>query len=148
MKRIVFIVATVLLCACRSTVELAETLTAEQIIQKGQDAAARGKYALAAECYETVIARYGMDTNIYIEARYELGHLALKRKNYQTAYDSFNEILSLYAMADAGVISPAFKKLADIGMAKIPPEKLALPEDGSSDESAIGTDTAPVAADE
>lgn len=130
MKRIIFVLiaACLVLAACKSTQEIPEDLTAEQLIQLGQDAYGESNYKNAERYYEIVITRYGLNTDKYIEARYELGHLYLKEKKYEKAYDTFKEIEDLYASAGSGSVSPSFNKLAEIGMKQIPANKLPKTE--------------------
>jgi Tfp pilus assembly protein PilF len=60
------------------------------------------------------------DTNTYIEAKYELAHLYMKRKKYEKARTALDEILDIYNNAPSGSLPAAYKKLAQIEMAKIP----------------------------
>ena len=61
-----------------------------------------------------------MNTNVYIEATYELGHLYLSRKDYERAFAKFNEIIELYETAEFGVLPASFKKLSQLGINRIP----------------------------
>jgi outer membrane protein assembly factor BamD (BamD/ComL family) len=133
MKKHVFIItATILFAAavvflfpsCGTVEEIPHDLSAAQLIQLGQDAYGKTQYKNAEIYYRTVISRYGMDNSIYIEARYELGHLYIKEKKYDDAYTSLKEIIDLYASTTPGTLSGAFNKLAQIEMAKIPTNKL------------------------
>ncbi len=110
--------------SCASVKEIPADLTSAQLIQQGQNAYSSSNYSLAEKYYETVIQRYGNNTATYIEAKYELGHLYIKTKNYQKAYQAFDEILEIYSYAAIGDLPPAYRKLAQIGMDKIPEKKL------------------------
>jgi outer membrane protein assembly factor BamD (BamD/ComL family) len=110
--------------SCSTVKEIPDDLTAAQLIQLGQDAYGNSQYKDAERYYRTVISRYGMNNSIYIEARYELGHLYLKEKKYDAAYNSFKEILDLYASTAPGTLPGAFNKLTQIEMTKIPAKKL------------------------
>lgn len=128
MKKITILLSTLMLSfafvSCGSTQEIPEDLTSSQLMQQGQNAYASGSYELAEKYYLETIARFGDDTQIYIEARYELGHLYMKTKNYPKAYINFNEIIQIYEVAPAGSYPPAYKKLAQNGLAAIPAEEL------------------------
>lgn len=128
MKRIFYFlsVLTLLLAlfSCATTKEIPTGLSAAQLIQMGQNESVSGSYKQAEQCYLEVIKKYGMDTAIYIEAKYELGHLYVNRKDYKKAYNAFTEILEIYDNASYGVLPQAYKKLAQIGMSKIPENKL------------------------
>lgn len=109
-----------LLASCASTPNIPEDATATQLIQMGQDALENSNYKAAEVYYMAVIQRYGTDTNLYIEARYELGHTYLQQKKYDEAYTSFSEILAIYENAEYGSVPGSFKKLAQIGMNNLP----------------------------
>jgi outer membrane protein assembly factor BamD (BamD/ComL family) len=110
--------------SCSTVKEIPTDLSAAQLIQLGQDAYGNAQYKNAEIYYRTVISRYGMDNSIYVEARYELGHLYIKEKNYDAAYKSLKEILDLYASTAPGTLPGAYNKLAQIEMAKIPAGRL------------------------
>lgn len=106
--------------SCKSTPTMPDNASATQLIQLGQDAAELGNYKAAEYYYLEAIRRYGVDTQIYIETRYELGHLYLISKKYDDAYTCFTEILDIYANAEYGSVHGSFKKLAQIGLDRIP----------------------------
>ena len=118
------IISSLLVCiSCRTVKDIPDDLTEAQLIQMGQDCYGNGDYKNAETYYSTVIMRYGMDNNAYIEATYELGHLYLKQKKYEKAEDSFKEILSIYEGAAPGTLPGAYKKLSEIELSKIPAKK-------------------------
>lgn len=106
--------------SCMTTPKMPENASATQLIQLGQDAAELGNYKAAEAYYLETIRRYGLDTSIYIETRYELGHLYLSQKRYDDAYTSFKEILEIYSNAEFGSVPGSFKKLSQIGLDQIP----------------------------
>ena len=128
MKKITLLIFTIALAgtlaltavSCRTVKDIPEDLTAPQLLQRGQSCYDNADYKSAEVYYKTTIDRYGDDTNTYIEAKYELAHLYVKRKNYEKAKAALDEILELYDYAPAGSLPPAYKKLAQIEMAKIP----------------------------
>lgn len=133
MKKNIFIIAifaafVVFFPSCSTVKEIPDDLSAAQLIQLGQDAYGNAQYKNAEMYYSTVISRYGMNTDTYIEAKYELGHLYLKQKYYTAAYSAFKEIVDLYASTAPGTYPGAYSKLAQIEMAKIPENKLPKTE--------------------
>ena len=100
--------------------DIDEDLTASQLIQRGQDAAALKKYRTAEAYYNKVVERFGTDQKRYVEAKYEIANMNRKRKKYTPAYNGFQEIISIYENAPYGMLPPAYKKLAKIELAKIP----------------------------
>ena len=117
------IAAAISLLSCATIKELPEDLTSAQIIQKGQNALVAGDYKSAEFCYETVIQRFGTNPATFVEATYELGNAYYKAKKYQQAYDTFTELLDIYGYSQ-GNLPGAYKKLAQIGLDKIPENKI------------------------
>lgn len=109
--------------SCNSLKSVPEDMTVAQIIQQGQNYYGSGDYKAAALCYNTVIERYGDDLATYVEAKYELGHLFLKTKDYKKAYSAFSEILEIYNTVSIGTLPASYKKLAQIGIERIPESK-------------------------
>ena len=109
---------------CSTLKEVPEDMSAAQLIQQGQNAYGLGDYKAAQMYYNAVIDRFGDDTSTYVEARYELGHLFLKTKDYKKAYAAFSEILELYDSASGSEVPPSYKKLAEIGIERIPENRI------------------------
>lgn len=128
MKKLLIILTTLItaltLFSCKTIKEIPEDKTSAQIIQMGQNSVSSGDYKSAELCYKTVIERFGSTPQIYVEAQYELGHLYIKQKKYDKAYEIFTEILDLYDQY--GLALPgSYKKLCQIGLSNIPEEKLS-----------------------
>ncbi len=109
----------IIMASCSTIKNIPEDKTSAQIIQMGQNAASINSYNNAIYCYETVIERFGTNPSIFVEAKYEIGYVYLKQKKYDKANTAFSEILQLYDAMGAA-LPPAYKKLAEIGMEKIP----------------------------
>ena len=120
------IIVMFVVCSCNSVPEIPLTATSTQLIQMGQDSLSMKNYVAAETYYNAVIQRYGMDTRVYIEARYELGHMYLQQKKYQEAYRNFSEILEIFENAEYGSIPASFKKLAQMGINNIPEKNRTL----------------------
>ncbi len=141
-KMILAISGALLLAAvsCKSTpVVIDKTMTAQELIQNGQDAAQNSKYNDALTYYQAVINMYGNNTADYIEARYEIGHLYMKKKNYKAAQPIFEEIQEIFRNSLPGTLPAAYNKLADIELAKIPHTKQALAAQAAKDAAAKET---------
>lgn len=113
-----------LFISCMSIKEIPLEKTSAQIIQMGQDASTSGYYKSAIFCFNTAIDRYGTDPNVFAEAKYELAHIFIKQKKYEEAYDIIMELQNIYDYYPT-VLPPAYKKLANIALAKIPNKKLS-----------------------
>lgn len=127
MKKTFILISTLLVLlgatACQTTKEIPTNLSAAQLIQNGQNAYGSGDYKLAEKYYQTTIQRYGNNTENYIEAKYELGHLYIKTKDYNKARETFDEIIELYSYDTTHELPASYKKLAQIGLSKIPATK-------------------------
>ncbi len=119
----VFFAATLIL-GCQSVPErIPDDLDARQLIQLGQDNYDLHHYEAAKKYFNTVLERFGDDPKHYIEAKYELGHLFLKQKNYEAAYNNFTEIQAIYQNVPMG-LPGSYRILCGIELAKIPEEKI------------------------
>ena len=59
-----------------------------------------------------------------VEAEYEIAHLKVKQKKCQQAIPDLQRILSYYDTDTTGTLPAAFKKLAELDMAKVPEKEL------------------------
>ncbi|MBR1638561.1 MAG: tetratricopeptide repeat protein [Treponema sp.] len=109
----------IFISSCNTIKYIPEDKTPAQIIQMGQNASTATAYKSAIYCYETVIERFGSNPAILTEAQYEIGYVYLKQKKYDKAYTAFTDLLQLYDTMGSSV-PPAYKKLAEIGIEKIP----------------------------
>ena len=129
MKKTIIIASVILaglalFCGCQTVPkEIPEDLDARQLIQRGQDNYDEHRYKAAEKYFNTVLERFGDDPKHYLEAKYELGHLYLKKKKYSAAYDTFMEIEEIYKNVPVG-LPGAYKILCGIELAKIPADKV------------------------
>jgi outer membrane protein assembly factor BamD (BamD/ComL family) len=123
MKKSLFIVLlfafTSAFFSCSSTPKEIPEMTSQELIQNGQTNYEAGNYKAALVWYETAIERFSDWPNVYIEARYEIGHVYMKQKKYTKAQAVFNEIIEIYKNSTPGSLPAAYKKLAEIELAKI-----------------------------
>lgn len=115
----------VMTLSCTSNKPISEDLTAKELIQRGQEAFEKGKNKLSLQYFNAVVDRYGSDPALYTEARYEIGHLYMRNKDYENAVLILEELTTLYVNSPVGTFPPAYDKLAKLELAKIPEEKLA-----------------------
>ena len=126
MKKLTIILSTLFvlfgISSCATVKEIPSDLTANQLIQLGQKAFEAKNYKACEQYFLATIQRFGTNTNTYIEARYELGHLYVTTKQYKKAYHIFKEILAMYEYSYD--LPGAYKKLSLIGLNKIPSDIL------------------------
>lgn len=109
------------LASCASNqAEIPAELTAQELIQKGQDRFESKDYKNALRYYNAVTERYADSLPVYVEASYEIGHIYMKQKKYEQASAVFNEIIDLYSKTSPGEVPGAYEKLSKLELAKIP----------------------------
>lgn len=96
----------------------ADTTEAE-LTKLAQAAYDNGNAKAAKVYYETIIERYGSNTESLIAAKFELAHLLVKEKKYEEAKPILEEILGFYPDGVPSSLPPEYKKLAQIDLAKI-----------------------------
>ena len=117
-----FVISTIFI-SCKTITEIPMEKTSAQIIQMGQNAVTSADYKSAEFCYKTALERFTANPQVLVEAKYELGNVYLKQKKYALAYAEFSQLLELYDSAPTAYPS-AYKKLAQIGISKIPNNKI------------------------
>ena len=131
-----------------------DDMSAQELIQNGQSAFENGNYKMALRYFNAVVERYDDDPAVYIEAKYEIGHLYMKRKKYKAAVPILEEIRDIYPQVPPGTLPAAYEKLAKLELAKLSEEQLAkihaeLEKEAAATEkaSAKATSNAPRAND-
>lgn len=99
--------------------DIPEDLTAQELIQNGQTNFENGNYKAALAYYNTAVERFNDWPAIYVEARYEIGHVYMKQNKFDKAEPVFNELAEIYRNSAPGALPAAYKKLAEIELAKI-----------------------------
>ena len=105
-------------CAC-AKVEVPYEATDREIIQMAQNEYDSGHADRALQCYETLLMRYGNNTAVYVEGRYEIAHIYLKQKKYDLCEEILTEIIEIYEGSAPGTLPGAYHKLAENDLAKI-----------------------------
>ena len=67
---------------CTTTQTVTSETSDREIVQLAQTAYDKGNEKLAISYYEQLIMYYGQDLSIYVEGKYEIGHIYLKQKKY------------------------------------------------------------------
>ncbi len=110
--------------SCQTIPEIPEDMSAQEMIQNGQSAYEDGKNKVALAYFNEVVARYGDNPALYVEARYEIGHLYMKKKDYKNAVPVLEEIRDIYPQVQPGTLPGAYEKLANLELAKVPAAEL------------------------
>jgi len=105
-------------CATR-IVELSYDLTPMELIQRGQEASSRNRFALALHHYRTLLERFPHDIYFVCAAEYEIAFIYYRRRNFDEARVKFNNLLARYDSPDAELLPPQFRVLSEIILARI-----------------------------
>jgi outer membrane protein assembly factor BamD (BamD/ComL family) len=100
-------------------VNLSDTTTPAELVQRAQEASDRNRYRLSLGYYETILERFPGDINYVCEAEFEIAHIHYKQKRYDLAESELRELLARYDQTDAELLPPHYKILANIDIAKI-----------------------------
>ena len=105
---------------CQSVpTDIPADVTEAELTKLAQAAYDNGNTKAAKVYYETIIERYGSNTESLIAAKFELAHLLVKEKKYEEAKPILEEILGFYPDGVSSSLPPEYKKLAQIDLAKI-----------------------------
>jgi len=118
---IAFALLTALAVSCISSgpVEIPDSLTTAELIQRGQEASDRYNYNVSIQYYEAIIERFPYDIDSVIAAEYEIGFIHYKQKNYIQAKKELNQVLAHYNTPDQELLPAQFKILSNIVLRKI-----------------------------
>ena len=112
--------AALLAASCISKpVVIPDDLTPAELIQRGQEAADRNKYAASLQYYATVIERFPQDIDNVCAAEYEIAFIHYKQKKYDIAKAEFNGLLERYNTPDEALLPPQFKVLSQKILSRI-----------------------------
>jgi outer membrane protein assembly factor BamD (BamD/ComL family) len=104
-----------LLFACASRpVSIPDDITAEELIQRGQEASDRNRYKQSLQYYETILDRFPTNIDLICAAEYEIAFIHYKQKLYPQSRSEFEDLLARYDVPDAELLPPQFKILAEI----------------------------------
>jgi outer membrane protein assembly factor BamD (BamD/ComL family) len=105
--------------SCVSGADIAADLSPEELIQRGQDAMDRNRYAQALQFYQAVLDRFPTNIDALCAAEYEMAFIHYKQKKYDLAKTEFNALLARYDTPDEELLPPQFKRLAQIVLERI-----------------------------
>jgi len=115
-------------------------LTPMELIQRGQEASSRNRFAVALQHYRTLLERFPHDLYFVCAAEYEIAFIYYRRETRRTpwrrdftaAQIKFHNLLERYNTPDAELLPPQFRVLSEIVLARIeaaghPPLVMAPP---------------------
>jgi outer membrane protein assembly factor BamD (BamD/ComL family) len=109
-----------LIFSCASgPVDIPETLSPEELIQRGQEASDRNRYKQALQYYEVIPERFPSHTDMLCAAEYEIAFIHYKQKKYDQSKAEFLALLDRYDTLDAELLPQQFRILAEIVLARM-----------------------------
>ena len=119
-KIAIFVILIVLLLSCTtSPITVPNDLTPMELIQRGQEASDRNRYAHALQYYESLIARFPFDVDFICAAEYEIAFVHYKQGDYDLSRTQFNNLLDRYSGPGGQLLPPQFEILSHIVLARI-----------------------------
>ena len=119
-RTMAFLFFAVLAFSCMTgPIVIPEDLSTAELIQRGQEASDRNRYAVSLQYYEAVIERYPYQIESVIAAEYEKAFIHYKQKLYNEAKIEFNQLLARYSVPDEALLPPQYKILSNIVLTKI-----------------------------
>jgi outer membrane protein assembly factor BamD (BamD/ComL family) len=132
----VLVFVPLLFVACASgPVVISGDITAEELIQRAQEASDRNRYAVSLQYYEAIRERFPLDLVNVCAAEYEIAFIHYKQKKYAEAKDEFTDLLSRYEDPDEELLPPQFKILSAKILAKIEAIEKRTNRDGTAETS-------------
>ncbi|MDR3146759.1 MAG: hypothetical protein LBU00_00100 [Treponema sp.] len=102
------------LSACTTVPPETANLSAEELVQRAQEASDKNRYSLALQYYEALYEQYQSSTDWVLTAEYEIAFIHYKQKKYAQAREKLQALLARYDNPDAELMPQQFKRLAAI----------------------------------
>jgi outer membrane protein assembly factor BamD (BamD/ComL family) len=109
------------LSACATVPQDIPQLSAEELVQRAQEASDRNRYNLALRYYQALYERNqdSEDLTWTLTAEYEIAFIHYKQKKYAQAREELTALLGRYDDPDAELMPQQFKRLAVIVLKSI-----------------------------
>ncbi|MDR2136435.1 MAG: hypothetical protein LBO76_07455 [Treponema sp.] len=114
------------LSACATAPQDIPQLSAEELVQRAQEASDRNRYKVALQYYQALHDRNQASTDWTLTAEYEIAFIHYKQKKYAQAREELTALLGRYDSPDAELMPQQFRRLAAIVLKNID-EKEAKP---------------------
>jgi outer membrane protein assembly factor BamD (BamD/ComL family) len=99
--------------------DIPEEMSAEELVQRAQEASDRNHYKAALQYYEALLARYQTSYDWTLTAEYEIAFIHYKQKRYGEAKEELSSLLARYDGPDAELLPQQFKRLCNIVLERI-----------------------------
>jgi outer membrane protein assembly factor BamD (BamD/ComL family) len=99
--------------------EIGADLSPAELIQRGQEATDRNRYAQALNYYGAILERYPSYIDAVCAAEYEIAFIHYKQRKYDMAKTELQALLARYDAPDQELLPPQFRRLAVIVLERI-----------------------------
>jgi outer membrane protein assembly factor BamD (BamD/ComL family) len=107
------------LSACATAPQDLSNLSAEELVQRAQEASDRNRYGIALQYYQALYDQNQNSSDWTLTAEYEIAFIHYKQKKYDEARAELNALLARYDNPDAELMPQQFKRLAVIVLESI-----------------------------
>ncbi|MDP3176434.1 MAG: hypothetical protein Q8M76_00935 [Spirochaetaceae bacterium] len=105
--------AALVLASCASTPkEVPQDVSAEELIQRAQEASDAYDYSTAVAFYQALAERFGADPALKATADYEIAFIAYKKGRMAEARAGLEELLARYESPEGTTLPPHYRILA------------------------------------
>jgi outer membrane protein assembly factor BamD (BamD/ComL family) len=105
--------AAVYFSACvTGKVNIPDTLSPSELIQRAQEASDKNRYKIALQYYQALYDRNPTNIDLICAAEDEIAFIYYKQKKYAQARAGFDALLERYDTPDENYLPPAFKVLS------------------------------------
>jgi len=118
-RLLIVLIAALLLSSCAITPNIPDSMSAAEIIQRGQEAMDRNNYRIASHYYQALYDRNRTLIDLVITAEYHIAFIHYKQKKYELAKEELNAVLAYYNNPDQELLPQHFKRLAQIVLNQI-----------------------------
>ncbi|MCL2007679.1 MAG: hypothetical protein FWG77_06285 [Treponema sp.] len=123
-KSAIVLALTVLILSCATTpITVPNDLSPMELIQRGQEASDRNRFAHALQYYEVLIERYPLNIDYICAAEYEIAFIHYKQRNFDLSRSMFNNLLERYNGPGGQMLPPQFEILSHIVLERIDEEE-------------------------
>lgn len=105
--------AALLMSCAASPRELPADASAQEIIQRAQEASDRSAWEEAVAGYSLLLERFGSDTDLLCAGEYEIAFIRYKQGRWAESKEGFDRLLARYAAPGAEALPGRYKVLAE-----------------------------------
>jgi len=107
------VLAALVFASCAtSTMNIPDTLSPSELIQRAQEASDKNRYNQSLQYYQALLERNLTNIDLVCTAEYEIAFIHYKQKKYSQSKEEFNNLLARYNADGGEHLPPQFKLLS------------------------------------